>query len=191
MSELTCKQTLREAAKRQRAALHNAKADARILQQLLQTDAFQSSDLVLCYVSVASEVDTRALLSYCFQSKKRVAVPRCERGGVMHFHEIGALSELAASPLSIPEPDLSCPVPTCSEKTLCVVPGLLFDRSGFRIGYGGGYYDRFLARFPGKTIGLCYEALLMEALVREAFDRSVSTVITEQRILTVKSKETA
>ena len=191
MSKLMSKQTLREAAKQKRAALHNAQADAKILQQLLQTDAFQSSDLLLCYVSVASEVDTRALLLHCLQSGKRVAVPRCERGGVMRFHEIGAMSDLAPSPLSIPEPDTSRPVPECSEKTLCIVPGLLFDRFGFRVGYGGGYYDRFLASFPGKTIGLCYEALLKEALPRDVFDRRVSTVITEQRIITVKSKETA
>ena len=186
MSELTNKGTLRALGKQKRLAVSHADADREILRRLLQTEAFRESDLVLCYVSVASEADTRALLSHCFAVGKRVAVPRCEGGGVMRFHEVTSLQTLRVSPLGIPEPDASFPVPQCSEKTLCIVPGLLFDLAGHRIGYGGGYYDRFLAAFPGKTVGLCYEALLCERLPHEPFDCPVQTLLTEKRTLTIR-----
>ena len=186
MPELTDKRTLRALGKQKRLAVSRADADREILRRLLQTEAFRESDLVLCYVSVASEADTRALLSHCFAVGRRVAVPRCESGGVMRFHEVQSLQSLKPSPLGIPEPDSSLPAAQCSEKTLCVVPGLLFDLAGHRIGYGGGYYDRFLASFPGKTVGLCYETLLCERLPREPFDCPVQTIITEKRILTIR-----
>ena len=186
MSVLNQKQRLRAAGKQKRSALPREDADRSILRRLLNTDAFLNSDLVLCYVSVASEADTRALLGHCFLSGKRVAVPRCESGGVMRFHEIRSLQSLHPSPLGIPEPDEAAPVPQYGKKTLCVVPGLLFDLAGHRIGYGGGYYDRFLAAFPGKTIGLCYEDLLCDLLPREPFDCPVQTIITEKRTLTIR-----
>jgi len=186
MSELNRKQTLRSAGKQKRAALSHPDADRKILQQLLRTDAFRACDLLLSYVSVASEADTRALLSHCFAVGKRVAVPRCAPQGVMHFYEVRSFEALKLSPLGIPEPDPDLPMPAFSEKTLCVVPGLLFDLAGHRIGYGGGYYDRFLAAFPGKTVGLCLEALLCERLPHEPFDCPVQTIITEQRILTIR-----
>ena len=186
MSVLTQKQMLRSAGKQKRAALADPDADCAILRALLCTEAFRESDLVLCYVSVASEADTRALLSHCFAVGRRVAVPRCEPKGVMRFHEVRSLQSLRPSPLGIPEPDADLPVPEFGKKTLCIVPGLLFDLCGHRIGYGGGYYDRFLAAFPGKTIGLCHEALLCRALPHEPFDCPVQCIITEQRILTIE-----
>ena len=191
MSVVTQKQALRAEGKQKRRMLDRTDADRRILQRLLKTEEFRRSDLLLCFVSVASEADTRPLLAHCFVTGKRVAVPRCEADGVMHFHEIRSLDSLSPSAFGIPEPDASAPIPECSEKTLCVVPGLLFDRTGHRLGYGGGYYDRFLAAFPGVTVGLCYEALLCERLPHEPFDRKVSKIITEERILTIQSKETA
>ena len=186
MSVLMQKQTLRRLGKQKRAAFDHTDADRKILHLLLETEEFRACDLLLCYVSVASEADTRALLVHCFAVGKPVAVPCCEGGGLMRFHEIRSLRELTVSAFGIPEPDPSAPEPVCSAKTLCVVPGLLFDRAGYRIGYGGGYYDRFLAGFPGKTIGLCCEALLCPCLPREPFDCSVSKIITEERILTIR-----
>ena len=185
MSVVTQKRALRDLGKQKRSALSHRDADRAILHLLLKTEAFRSCDLLLCYFSVASEADTRALLSHCFAVGKRVAVPRCEKGGVMRFHEIRSLSGLCVSAFGIPEPDAHLSEPAYSANTLCIVPGLLFDKAGYRIGYGGGYYDRFLASFPGKTIGLCYEALLCDYVPREPFDRRVETIITEQRILSV------
>lgn len=186
MSVLNQKQNLRVLGKQKRVSLPRTDADREILRRLLRTEAFCRSDLVLCYVSVASEADTRALLSHCFAVGKRVAVPRCAPDGKMQFHEVRSLQSLTPSPLGIPEPEATAPVPQCGEQTLCVVPGLLFDFAGHRIGYGGGYYDRFLASFPGKTVGLCHEALLCERLPHEPFDCPVQTIITETRILAIR-----
>lgn len=185
MSVITQKKALRTVGKHRRGAFDHTRADHEIFQRILKTEEFQSSDLLLCFVSVASEPDTRALLAHCFTANKRVAVPRCERGGVMQFHEIRSLNELSPSLFGIPEPEISAPVPEHSTKTLCIVPGLLFDRAGHRIGYGGGYYDRFLPSFPGKTIGLCYEMLLFPYLPHEPFDCKVAKIITEEQILTI------
>ena len=77
------------------------------------------------------------------------------------------------------EPGEACPLLAPEEIDLVLVPGLAFDRAGYRLGQGGGYYDRYLPQCSGKSLALCREAVLFEALPREEHDRPVGLVLTE------------
>ena len=191
MSVTREKQRLRKEMLNLRPDAATPQANDRILQTLLKTKAYQTSDLVLCYVSVKTEVDTRAFLEHCFRSQKRIAVPKCYENGLMRFFEVRALCELQNGAMDIPEPAETATQAVPTQRTLCVVPGLAFDRAGFRVGYGGGYYDRFLADFPGESIGLCYDDCLFDHLPKDSYDSRVKQLITETQFFCTTTKEEA
>ena len=142
---------------------NRASSDAAIRSSLLGFDIFAEAILVLTYVSFGPEVDTRALIEGLLGEGRRVAVPRVNKAEhTMDFCEISSLDELAPGTMNILEP----PADALALNTLdmvgsvCLVPGLVFDGSGHRVGYGGGYYDRFLAFYPGDKIGMARTTML-------------------------------
>lgn len=164
--------------------------DARITQRLLALDAYADARLMLAYLSFGSEVDTRSLIAQAWADGKTVALPRCLTAThEMEWYVVASFDGLEHSPLGMDEP------PRDEDKrlgrddlagSLAVVPGLSFDAACNRLGYGGGYYDRFLAGYQGLTVGLCREGQMSESLrvegVIDEFDRAVDVVITEQRV---------
>lgn len=195
----TEKAQLRTTARAARDAMpadERAAADAAIARAVLESDAFTQAPCVLTYCSMGSEVDTHAIIREALQRGKTVALPRCQRGeGLMNWHAIGRLEDAAPGYFGIREPaDDSATlldVCTCGPEALALVPGLLFDDEGFRLGYGGGYYDRFLAIFPGRTLGLARETQRVRSLAalgaREAFDLPVQLIATERGIFAAQS----
>lgn len=179
------KKRLRAVMKQRRRRLSReemVRADKAILDRVSRLLQNEKPGQLLSYVSVpGSEVDTRALLQYALDSDIPVAVPKCtDRPGEMIFCTITSLSGLVTSRYGIDEPDESiCPRADISSGGICIVPALAFDRRGFRLGYGGGYYDRFLPGFTGMKIGLCYECCLEEILPSDGFDIKADAVITE------------
>ena len=132
-------------------------SDDAIRSALRGFDVFQRAPIVLTYVSFGPEVDTRTIIEELLEEGRRVAVPRVVREEhKMVFSEISSLDELSPGTMKILEPPADAPVLTVPEmvKTACLVPGLVFDGSGHRVGYGGGHYDRFLTFYPGNKIGL-------------------------------------
>ena len=140
---------------------------------------------VLCYVSSPPlEADTRQLLTFLFESRMDVAVPKCVGGGNdMIFYRISSFADLKKGCFGIDEPDpLICsPVEPVSD-SLCFVPGLAFDEQNYRIGFGKGYYDKFLGNYRGITAGICPEYCMAESLPHEEHDRAVDYVITDRKI---------
>lgn len=132
--------------------------DSAIHKNLSSFPIYADAPLVLAYVSYSNEVDTRRVIEAALEAGKRVAVPRVSAGKKsMAFFEIGSLDDLAEGYKGILEPreGLNGPLGTkdlCG--SVCLVPGLVFDAQGHRIGYGGGYYDRFLQFYPGDKIAL-------------------------------------
>ncbi len=140
-------------------ALRKGEADAAIRARLEELPFWKDAKLVLSYVSYNDEIDTRAIIADAFEQGKRVAVPRCDMASrSISYHIIESLDELVAGPLGIPEPPEDAPVVGLSEMlgSICLVPGLVFDGAGHRIGSGGGFFDRFLAFYPGDKIGLAH-----------------------------------
>ncbi len=171
------KQLRRELIQRRREIPVEARneADERIFRKLLPY--LDRCSGVFTYVSTEIEVDTRRLLSWCFGRGKPVAVP-VSGDSELTFYTIGSFEELAEGRFHIQEPlDRSAPaVPDMD--SLCIVPALLCDRSGLRLGYGRGYYDRFLAGFPGKSVVICYSGFVGE-VPAEPHDRRADLVITD------------
>lgn len=157
--------------------------DNRIFKLILSSDVYNMADTVFLYVSTPQEIDTKRLISHSLSLGKIVAVPRCAQKGKMDFFIIENCDDLQKGAYGIFEPKPYTKKASQTENTLCIVPGLSFDLSGNRLGYGGGYYDRFLPGFPGKTVGLCYEETLCQKLPCGQYDVPVAAVVTPNRFI--------
>lgn len=184
------KQRLREERLAVREALseqERAVLDDCITQKLLATSEYAEATTVLTYVSVSSEVSTRMFIERALRDGKTVAVPRCLPGHCLEFVAIASLEQLVAAPFNLLEPAKELPALTEDQKnnSICIVPALLVDTKGYRLGYGAGFYDRFLSTYPGKKICLAYQQNLSQTtLPHTAFDVAVDMVITESDVLT-------
>lgn len=176
----------------ERAALPEAvreRADAAIADQVAGLPEFAAADVVLTYLSFGPEVDTRALIRRAWDAGKRVALPCCVPGTrAMEWYAVDTLEGLVACRFGmeepVPDPARLVDPAAVGPRALALVPGLAFDARGFRIGYGGGFYDRFLATFAGVSAGLVRdEALLPELPGLEAHDAPVDLVIAESRVI--------
>ena len=108
----------------------------------------------------------------------------------MTFHIVTEIAQLTAGKYGIMEPDESLPEPVCTDKTVCIVPGLAFTMTGSRLGYGGGFYDRFLEKHQElHTIALSYEALITSELPVQEHDLCVDSIITEERMIICNEKQ--
>jgi 5-formyltetrahydrofolate cyclo-ligase len=184
------KQRLREEHLAAREALSEQERsvlDDRITQKLLAISEYVEATTVLTYVSVSSEVSTRMFIECALRDGKTVAVPRCLPGHCLEFVAITSLDQLIAAPFGLLEPPKELPALTEEQMnaSICIVPALLIDTKGYRLGYGAGFYDRFLSTYPGKKICLAYQQNLSRTtLPHTAFDVAVDVVITESEVLT-------
>ena len=184
------KQRLREEHLAAREALSEQERsvlDDRITQKLLAISEYVEATTVLTYVSVSSEVSTRMFIECALRDGKTVAVPRCLPGHCLEFVAITSLDQLIAAPFGLLEPPKELPALTEEQMdaSICIVPALLVDIKGYRLGYGAGFYDRFLSTFPGKKICLAYQQNLSRTMLpHTAFDVAVDLVITESDVLT-------
>lgn len=157
--------------------------DEQIFYQMIDSRYFQQAETVLCFVSTAIEIDTHRLIRYSLRHGKQVAVPRCLNDkGMMKFFRIRSMEDLETGKFSLLEPNSECP-PVCSfQDSICIVPGFSFDPEGFRLGYGKGYYDRFLSRYTGIKIGICYNKCVAPKLPHGRYDVPVNYLFTEKYI---------
>ena len=184
------KQRLREehlAAREVLSEQERSVLDNRITQKLLATSEYAEATTVLTYVSVSSEVSTRMFIECALRDGKTVAVPRCLPGHCLEFVAITSLDQLIAAPFGLLEPPKELPALTEEQMnaSICIVPALLVDIKGYRLGYGAGFYDRFLSTYPGKKICLAYQQNLSRTMLpHTTFDVAVDEVITESDVLT-------
>ena len=189
------KKALRKKAARERSALDEhlrMEIDSSIFLQLKETEAYGRAEVLFAYLNIGSEVDTRQIITCAWAAGKTVALPRVVEGerGAMKWYAIDSLAGLERSSLGVDEPvaDPAREVdPGATSAALALIPGLSFDEAGYRLGYGGGYYDSFLADFPGASAGLCRSAQLMHSLaeigVLEEHDMPVGLVVSEQGVV--------
>lgn len=179
------KKTLRSAIRRQRREISEEvrkQLDDGIFRNVTASSYFRNADTLLLYVSCGGEADTICIIREALRLGKHVAVPKCGENGEMQFFLIQSFAELAAGAYGILEPT-GTRTPQITADSVCFVPGIAFTKYGERLGQGGGYYDRFLEKYPMlQTIGICYSTMLLEELPCEAHDRSVDAVITESAI---------
>ncbi len=167
----------------------NAKAATAHILTLTQ---WQNARQVLLYMPIANEVDTMALMHNAWATGKEVLLPRCDtrEKGIMHVALCRSMEELVRGSYGILEPDPE-QCPNCTPPQLCpdvaIIPAVAFDVCGNRLGYGGGYFDRFLVQDAmAKTclIGLAHHAQIVPSLPAEFWDRTMHVICTEHGIST-------
>lgn len=156
--------------------------DSAIRQAFLRSTSYTRSSVVLTYVSTQIEVDTLEIINTALRDGKRVACPRCIEGTRnMEFYYIDSLDELKPGSFGVLEPEADpAKLYKGAVRPICIVPGLAFDHWGYRLGYGKGYYDRFLANYRGWTVGLCYSSCVEYKLPHGRYDRAVDRLITDK-----------
>ena len=188
------KEQLRSQLKKRRSEMSLAQkkaASQKIAARLQRLPAYQKAKTLLIYVSTEIEVDTLPLIQKALEQNKRVAVPRCVPGTrEMEFYLIDSLDELTPGTFHVLEP---APNPlkrlTDWKDSLCVVPALGCDKKGYRIGYGGGYYDRFLNAYTGEKIAVLYKKGLIDHLWHGRYDIPVDRIVTEWFIIRTSKRE--
>ena len=181
------KHEIRINAKEKRDALPDRGILSRkIGENLRKVAEFQKARTVMFYVSFQSEVDTRELIHEIILEKK-VVVP-VVKGKLLEVSTITRYDELKGGNFGILEPKNLHPV-LLSEIDCVLVPGIAFDKRGYRIGFGKGYYDRLLKKISCLKIGLAFEVQIIEKVPEEPNDVPVDLIVTEKRIIECKNKQ--
>ena len=154
--------------------------DKMLFDRVISLKEFRESSVVLAYYPINDEINTIPIIEYALREGKRVALPISSTiDYTLTFHFISSLKEIKNGAYSIPEPSEDSEIFNKETKALCIVPGLIFDRTGNRLGYGKGFYDRFLSDFNGITVGLCYSDFLLDKLPIDENDRAVDIVVSD------------
>ena len=154
-------------------------SDEGLFRNIMTLPEFLEAQSIMIYYSVGREPDTQRLAEYALSIGKTVAYPYCYLAGRMEARVVEKLSDLTPKMLGIPAPEKSAMLIAPHELDLVIVPALTFDRDGYRLGYGGGYYDRYLSGIDAFTIGMARERMLKDELPRESHDVSVHLLATE------------
>lgn len=148
------------------------------------SDEFNHAKMLAGYYAIGSEVRTAMIIDTALKSDRLVALPRIE-GDHIKFYQILFNTVLVANRIGIREPPISSNYCIPENIDVILVPGIVFDTSGYRLGYGGGYYDRFIARKKKSTIsvGLAYEFQICNKIHRSYDDQKIDLLVTEKRML--------
>lgn len=186
------KQELRKSCREKRENLSpeiKRDLDLKIAVNIRKLKEYSPARTLLIYMSTPIEVDTRKIIENAWADGKKVAVPRCIPGTRdMEFHYIESFEELHSGTFSVLEPQESKPIVTDFSGCLMIVPGMQFDMQGYRIGYGKGYYDRYMVKFKGISVGICYADELKPFMYHGRYDRAVNIVLTDKKIRTCKGQ---
>ena len=183
------KAALRADCKARRAALapeEKMARDEKIARHFLESSFYRQAEGILFYSAKTREVETAALIDRALSDGKRVALPRCLSEGEMAFFEIRSRAELEKGKFGLLEPPAGLEAVDLAEYDVCVLPGLAFDWAGRRLGYGRGYYDRYLRVYTGRTVALCHAEFVKRRIPADKFDLPVDLLVTEKGVLTAR-----
>lgn len=158
-----------------------AEFDDAIAERFLSLPEYKNCKTLLAFISKDIEVETKKIVAKAFEDGKRVAVPKCDtETTTIAFYEISSYDDLESGFYGLLEPKPECKWVEDFSDCICMVPGLVYDRDGYRLGFGKGYYDRFLLNFEGVTVGVCYSRCVEHELPRGYYDRPINMVVTER-----------
>ncbi|MBM7651632.1 5-formyltetrahydrofolate cyclo-ligase [Neobacillus cucumis] len=160
----------------------------RIAQTLYDDDDWKKAKVIGIYVSRLPEVDTYQIIRQAWEQGKKIVVPRCHpKDKRLSFRTLSEFSQLEMVFYGLFEPIEALTVEVNSDLVdLVIVPGLAYTRAGFRLGFGGGYYDRFLSTYAGKTLSLAFQQQIIPQFPIETHDIPVSKIITNQEVILIK-----
>ena len=154
-----------------------------ILQRLLQEPSIIEGKTIAVTISGFPEVETREMIKALWGLKKIVAVPKCEpKTREMDFYAITNFEQLETVYLNIEEPKvIETTYISKREIDVMIVPGVVFNEIGYRVGFGGGYYDRYLPAFGGEKISIAFDEQIADGVPTEAHDIPVNIILTDKR----------
>lgn len=158
------------------------KSDSGIRERLFRLKEFKKAKVIFLYVSKADEVDTIKILERLIKLKKIIVVPRVE-GKHIRLHTIEHFEHLTKGNFGIFEPKKHRPKINPKHIDIALVPGIAFDKTGSRIGYGHGYFDRLLKKMTCPKIGLAYDFQMVAKIETHVYDVPVDDVVTEKRTI--------
>ena len=165
--------------RRHAASLPQVEAGA-LFERFLALPEVEAADTVMVFYGTGREPNTVPLIQALLERGKRVALPVLLPRRDMEARQVLDIDRLVPNRFGIPEPDETCPVVGKDEIAVALVPNLMVDRDGYRLGWGGGYYDRWLIDFRGFTVCVCRHGRLVEHMPREEFDLPVKLVLFEE-----------
>ena len=178
------KKALRAAYKEKRKLLSKEKKavlDQKLCSAIISHECFKKADILLTFSPSFLEPDISPVAKEALRQNKKVAFPLCDvESHTMRFIFVSSLDELREGSYSIPEPPKDNKEYLGERGSVCLVPALAFDIEGYRLGYGGGYYDRFLCGYNGISVGAVYSDFVCEALPRGSFDVKTDIIICEE-----------
>ena len=174
----------KELIAKRRAVTNKAQKNEAIVNNLLNSEYYRSADTILCFASTEDEINTDAIINSAICDGKTLALPYCtDKSGHMQFYIITSPADLTKGSFGIREPDITkCKRLESYDNSIIIVPALAYAKDGFRIGYGGGYYDRFLTEYNGVCVGICYDEMLLDKIPADSYDLPVDIIVTQNLI---------
>ena len=178
--------------RRQIPAELKQKYDEALCEVITSSVSYKYYDTLLLFAALPDEPDLSAVAKKALSDGKRVAYPRCVAGERrMIFRYVTDPGQLCRGSYGIFEPDETLPAfdteaPSCS---VCFIPAVVTDKNGYRIGYGGGYYDRFLSSFNGAAATVVYSDFIISSVPHGRYDAASDMIITEGGIKTIAAKD--
>ena len=162
------------------------KLDEKIINKFMSLATYRYAHTLLLYYPVKNEIDVIPIIENALASGKRVALPRCEaKGSVMYYHYISSLDDLVDGRFGIKEPREDAELfdrERLSGPCAVIIPALAYDRSGYRLGYGKGFYDRYFSSPGISTVGLIYSDFLADRLPHGRYDIAVDLLVSEKEV---------
>lgn len=178
------KETLRKSMQEKLSELSKKERESiskKLQEKLFQSELWKKADSIGIYLSFGTEWDTREIIKQAWNMNKKIAIPKTiPSKKEMNFYQINDYSEVEKGHMGIEEPIVEkAQYVNKKEIDLLIVPGLIFSEKGYRIGFGGGYYDRFLADFIHPTLSLVWSNQLVESIPINQYDLPVQYILTE------------
>lgn len=174
------KKELRKKYTKVRADVEDKEGKDRLIRKnLRELDIYKKAKSVFVFISYKSEVDTRGIIEDILADGKKLLVPLV-KGSEMIAVEVKGIDDLEPNKMGILEPKSGDEV---TDVDLTITPGLAFDKRGYRLGYGGGYYDKFFAKVDTIRMGIGYSDQYVESLVHEDYDKALEYLLTEEGLI--------
>lgn len=169
--------------------LYCKQADQHIFEYVTGLLEYNKAETIFCYVGTSAEIDTIPILKDALKKGKRVGVPRCVAKGVMQVYQIECLDDLKEGRYGILEPYREAVPISPEEIQIGIIPCVTCTRDGKRLGYGGGYYDRYLEHTKFLRVILCREKIMEEWIPTGVFDQRMDVVISENGVTRIEKME--
>ncbi|RPK15743.1 5-formyltetrahydrofolate cyclo-ligase [Priestia endophytica] len=184
MEEKKVKRNLMKKNLKEMSLLERKEMNKEILSRVENTREWKEARTIGITLSLPFEVETRDIIEKAWGEGKRVAVPKCfPQTHKMEFYQLSSFTELETVQFGIEEPLITAEKIAKEELDVIFVPGVIFAKNGYRVGFGGGYYDRYLQNYRGKKISIAFHIQIADFVPIESHDIPVGKIITNQEVL--------